>query len=233
MEDPQHPAHVRISLELGEFEVSGPEQVQVTAGTYNCYKVDLNIGQSFWVSTDPKHYLVKFEAGGVVGELNSVTLRAPGEGAIYTDTAFGFSVSAPAGWSFDKQDLDKTNRSAITIIDPQGVATSSLSVIETSPATDKETNTVRKAMEENLAEQAKEFKNFKVRPDSWQTLTLAGAPAVSVVGDYISGKDTNVAYHVLSFVATNAVHFDVYLHAADFEAFRPKIDAVINSYKNQ
>jgi hypothetical protein len=25
MEDPQHPAHVRISLELGEFEVSGPE----------------------------------------------------------------------------------------------------------------------------------------------------------------------------------------------------------------
>jgi hypothetical protein len=216
-----------------QLDVSGPEQVQVTAGTYNCYKVDLNIGQTFWISTDPKHYLVKFEAGGAVGELNSVTLRAPGEGAIYTDTAFGFSVSAPAGWSFDKQDLDKTDRSAVTIIDPQGVATSSLSVFAKSSFKDKETNSVRKAMEEGLVEQAKALKNFKARPDSWQNLTLAGAPAVSVVSDYISGKDTNVAYHVWSLDATNAVHFDVYAHASDFDAFRPKIDAVINSFKTQ
>ena len=168
-----------------------------------------------------------------MGELNSVTLRAPGEGAIYTDTAFGFSVSAPAGWSFDKQDLDKTDRSAVTIIDPQGVATSSLSVFAKSSFKDKETNSVRKAMEEGLVEQAKALKNFKARPDSWQNLTLAGAPAVSVVSDYISGKDTNVAYHVWSLDATNAVHFDVYAHASDFDAFRPKIDAVINSFKTQ
>jgi len=47
---------------------------------------------------------------------------------------------------------------------------------------------VRKAMEAGLAEQAKVFKNFQVRSDSWQDLTLAGSPAVSVVSDYTSGK---------------------------------------------
>jgi hypothetical protein len=232
-------AKQRIMSSLGsavvpiDFSVSGPEQVQVTAGTYSCYKVELSVGQTFWISADPKHCIVKFEAGGVVAELNSVTLRTPGEGAIYTDPAFGFSISAPAGWSFDKQDLDKTDRAAVSIIDPQGAATSSLTVMMKSAIKDGETNSVRKALEAGLAEQAKEFKNFKVRSDSWKDLTLAGCPAVSVVSDYISGKDTNVAYHVWSFDPTNSMRFDTYVHASDFEAFQPKIDAVINSYKTR
>jgi hypothetical protein len=214
--------------------VSGPEQVQVTAGAFSCYKIEAAIiGQTFWISADPKHYVVKFEGGGAVGELNSVTVRTPGEGAVYADSAFGFSLSAPAGWSFDKQDSDKTDRSAVAVIDPQGVATTSLSVMLKSSIKNEETHSVRKALEAGLAEQAKVFKNFNVRSDSWQDLTLAGSPAVSVVSDYMSGKDTNVAYHVWSFDSTNAVRFDVYMPASDFDSFRPKIDAVINTYKAQ
>jgi hypothetical protein len=213
------------------LEVSGPEQVQVPAGAYNCYKVELSIAQTFWISADPKHYIVKFEGGGAVAELTSVTLRTPGEGALYTDSLFGFSLSAPAGWSFDRQDLDKTDRSAVSIIDPQGVATSDLSVTMKSSIQNGETNSIRKAAEAGLEEQARMFKNFRVRPDSWKDLTLAGCPAVSVVSDYMSGKETNVSYHVWSFDPTNSVRFDVFVRASDFDAFRPKIDAVINSYK--
>jgi hypothetical protein len=40
-----------------------------------------------------------------------------------------------------------------------------------------------------------------------------------------------VSYHVLSFDSTNSVRFDVFARAADFEAFQPKIDEVISSYK--
>jgi hypothetical protein len=213
------------------FEASGPEQVQVPAGTYNCYKVELSVGQTFWISADAKHYLVKFEGGGAMGELTGVTLRTPGEGAVYSDSLFGFSLSAPAGWSFDKTELDKTDRSAVSIIDPQGVATSDLSVRMKSSMYNEETNSVRKAAEAGLEEQAKMFKNFKVLADSWKDLTLAGYPAVSVVSEYMNGKETNVSYHVWSFDPTNSMHFDVFLRASDFEAFRPKIDAVINSYK--
>jgi hypothetical protein len=232
-------ANQQIMASLGSqvvpvvFTVSGPEQVQVTAGAYSCYKIELSIGQTFWISADPKHYLVKFEGGGVVGELTSITLRTPGEGAIYTDSAFGFTLSAPAGWSFDKQDLDKTDRSAVSIIDPQGVATSDLSVRTKSTIQNEETNSVRKALEAGLEEQAKMFKNFKVRPDSWKDFTLAGSPAVSVVSDYLSGKEANVSYHVWCFDPTNAVRFDVFVPASEFDTFRPKIDAVINSYKTR
>jgi hypothetical protein len=212
-------------------EVSGPEQVQVAAGTYNCYKVELNIAQTFWFSADAKHYLVKFEGGGALGELTGVSLRTPGEGAVYTDSLFGYSLSAPAGWSFDREVSDKPDRSAVSIIDPQGVATSDLSVRTKSSTKDQETISVRKALEAGLVEEAKMFKNFKVRPDSWKDLTLAGCPAVSAVSDYMNGEQNNVAYHVWSFDPTNAVRFDVFVPAPDFDAFRPQIDAVINSYK--
>ncbi|HEV7925207.1 MAG TPA: tetratricopeptide repeat protein [Verrucomicrobiae bacterium] len=213
------------------FEVSGPEQVQVAAGTYSCFKVALSIAQTFWISADPKHYVVKFEAGGAVGELASVTLRTPGERAAYTDAAFGFSLSAPAGWSFDNSELDKKDRTAVSIIDPQGVANSEMSVLMKSSIKNGETNSVRTAMETGLADQAKMFKDFKTRGDSWRDLTLAGFPAVSVVSDYVSGKEAMVSYHVLSFDSTNSVRFDVFARAADFEAFQPKIDEVISSYK--
>jgi hypothetical protein len=216
-----------------KYDVSGPEQVQVTAGTYSCYKVEMNIGQTFWISIDPKHYIVKFEGGGAVAELNSVTLHTPGGGAVYTDSAFGFSLSAPAGWSFDKKDLDKTDRSVVTIIDPQGVADSDVAVIMKSSIKDGETNSVRKALEAGMAEQGKMFKSSKVRADSWKEFTLAGSPAVSVVSDYVTGKETNVSYHVWSFDTTNAIRFDVFGRASDFDAFQPKIDAVISTYKTR
>ncbi|HEY3864177.1 MAG TPA: tetratricopeptide repeat protein [Verrucomicrobiae bacterium] len=216
-----------------KFTVSGPEQVQVPAGSFDCYKIDLSIHQTFWVSADPKHYAVKFEAGGAVGELNNVTVQTPGQGAAYHDSAFGFSISAPAGWSFDKKDLDKKDRSAVAILDPQGVAASVLSVVAMSSIKDGETNSIRKAMENGLEEQAREFKNFQVRADGWQDLTLAGSPAVSSVSDYTAGTDTNVVYHVWSFAGANSVRFSVFMRAADFDSFRPKIDAVIATYKNQ
>ncbi|HEX3719994.1 MAG TPA: tetratricopeptide repeat protein [Verrucomicrobiae bacterium] len=216
-----------------KYEVTGPEQVQVPAGTYEAYKVVLNIGQTFWYSSDPKHYLVKFEAGGAVAELTGVTGRTPGERTSYTDPTFGFSLSAPPGWLFDKDDSGKVDRAGVNIIDPQGLATSSLLVMRKSSLNDQETNSVRKAMEAGAVEQAKMFKDFKIRPDSWKEFTLAGNPAASVVCDYTDGKTPAVSYHTWGFDSSNSVHFDVYVHASDFDAFHPKIDAVINSYQTK
>jgi hypothetical protein len=216
-----------------KMNVTGPEQVQVPAGTYETYKVTLNIGQTFWYSSDPKHYLVKFEAGGVIAELTGVTSRSPGEGATYADPTFGFSLSAPPGWMFDKSESDKTDRTGVSIIDPQGVAASSLTLQAKSSMKDHETNSLREVMEAGLKDDAKMYKDFKVRADSWKDLTLAGNPALSVVGDYVEGNRTNVAYHVWSFESTNSVRFDVYVLASDFAAFRPRIDAVINSFQTK
>ena len=45
-------------------EVTEIETVRVPAGTFDCFKVDLNIKQTFWYATNAPRYLVKFEAAG-------------------------------------------------------------------------------------------------------------------------------------------------------------------------
>jgi tetratricopeptide (TPR) repeat protein len=36
-----------------KLTITGPEQIQVPAGAYSCYKIELNIRQTLWVSADP------------------------------------------------------------------------------------------------------------------------------------------------------------------------------------
>jgi len=45
-----------------ELTVEARESVVVPAGTFDCLKVALNIGQTFWYSTDAHHYLVKLSS---------------------------------------------------------------------------------------------------------------------------------------------------------------------------
>lgn len=216
-----------------KFEVSGPEQVQVPAGTYDCYKVELDIAQTFWLSSDAKHYLVKFEGGGAIGELTGVTQRLPGERAAYSDASFGFSLTAPAGWSFDKQESDNANKTGVTILDPQGLALSVLEVQTVSSLNTNETKTLRTFAKARLAEDGKALKDFNVRSESWQDRTVAGQPAVSVVSDYVDGKAKKVLYQTWTFGSTNALSFYTHVPAADFDGFRPKFDAVMNTYQGQ
>lgn len=214
-----------------KLEVSGPEQVQAPAGTYECYKVKMNIGQTFWYSSDPKHYLVRFEAGGAVAELTGVTQRTPGEGAAYADSDFGFSLSAPSGWLFDKQAGDKPNKASVRIFDPQGVATSALEVQTMNTLKAEETNSLRDFANARLSEDAKIYKSFQVRADSWQDRTVAGQPALSVVSDYVDGEAKKVLYGVWNFGPANGACFYASLPAADFGAFQPKLDGVIASFQ--
>lgn len=216
-----------------KFEVSGPEQVQVPAGTYDCYKIELSIAQTFWYSSDSNHYLVKFEAGGAIAELTGVTQRTPGERAAYSDSTFGFSVSAPADWTFDKQETSKADKAVVSILDPQGLASSILAVQTMSSLTPSETNSLLIFAKARMADEAKVMKGFSTRPGSWQDGTLSGQPSLSVVSEYMEGKAKKVFYQVWSFGATNAVYFQSSLPAADFDGFRPKFDAVANSYQGQ
>lgn len=214
-------------------EVSGPEQITVPAGTFDCYKVQLNIGQTFWYSADANHYLAKLEAGGVIMELASVTQRVPGEKAAYSDPTFGFSLLAPAGWAFDKQEIDQSNKTDVSILDPQGMASSVLEVQTMSTLKADETNSLRTFANARLAEKAKAVKGLQARSDTWQNRTLAGRPALSVVSDYTEGKAKKVLYAVWSFGPTNGACFCAQVSAADFDGFRQKFDAVVNSYQNQ
>ncbi len=215
------------------WEVSGPEKVQIPSGTYDCYKVSLSINQTFWYSTDANRRLIKFEGGGAIGELTGVTHHTPGEKAAYEDVTNNFSLTAPAGWSFDREEVDVKGKTVVQIIDPEGSSASLVTVESMDHIKPEEKKTLRDYVNHEVAEAAKQKKDFQVREDSRKDRKVAGQPALGVIADYVEGKTKMVAYGVWSFGETNAVYFQILTSAKDFGALQPQMDAIIDSYTNK
>ncbi len=62
---------------------------------------------------------------------------------------------------------------------------------------------------------------------------MAGQPGLSLVGDYEEGKEKKVGYSVFTLGNSNAAVFSLYAPAKDFEAFQPKFEAIVDSYKEK
>jgi tetratricopeptide (TPR) repeat protein len=216
-----------------KWEVSGPEKVQVPAGTYDCYKVALSLLQTFWYSNDTNRYLVKVEASGALMELTGVTHGTPGEKAAYADVTNGFSLTAPTGWFFDREEADTKGTTKVRIIDPEGSTDSSLTVSSLGILAPEEKKSLRDYANVQVAKAAKTYKDFQTRSTSWKDRTIAGQPALSVITDYTQGNTKKVGYGVWSFGQTNAVYFEMLTAAKDFDALQPVMDAIIESYKTQ
>ena len=134
---PDYKTTLRVFTGLGggnviglEAKVTGQEKVEVPAGSFDCYKVELSmVQQTFWYSTDAHHYLVKFEAGGVIGALAAVTQHKASEPLQYQDPTFGFSLAAPADWMFHRADATESkDKARVVALDPDRIASSIVSV---------------------------------------------------------------------------------------------------------
>jgi hypothetical protein len=92
------------SPEPNKLQVVGVEKVQVPAGTYECFKVEIGTNSSAWYSTGSRRYPVKFQNNGPGWpvELAAVNRRPAGEPAQYRDPGLGFSLTAPPGWLIDR-----------------------------------------------------------------------------------------------------------------------------------
>ena len=53
-----------------ELDVKEKEEITTAVGTFDCWKLELNIGQTFWISDDANRYLVRFEGGRYHGRLD-------------------------------------------------------------------------------------------------------------------------------------------------------------------
>jgi hypothetical protein len=215
------------------LNVTGIESVTVLAGTFNCFKVELSIGQTFWYSTDANRYLVKFEAGGVSGELSSISQHAAGEKAAYSCASMGFSATAPAGWLFYDLTAKASEYAIVGILDPRAVASSTLGVRSLASLSAAETNSLHGYANHLIEQESQGRKDFKVRSDSWKDRTVAGQPGLSFLSDYTQGDNTKVAYTVCSFVGTNGVAFVMSATAQDLAALQNNWDSVIDSYQGQ
>src|SRR5208282_4601982 len=108
--------------------------------------------------------------------------------------------------SFDRQEVDTKSTTKVTIIDPEGLTDSSLTVVAALEILKpEEKKSLRDYANLQVAKAAKTYENFQIRPDSWKDRTIAGQPAVSVIADYTQGKTKKMGYGVWSFGQTNAV----------------------------
>ena len=218
-------------------KVVGEEKVEVPAGSFDCYKLELNpVNQTFWYSTDAHHYLVKFEAGGVVAELTQVTQRKAGEPVQYQDPDFNFSLTAPADWVFHRADTkDEVETSRVIVLEPEAVANCVVDVLSRKVHGPKAEQSLREWAQKKVidGEAANTMKARKIRPESWKERTVAGRPGLSVMGDFAVGKEKQVSYTVYSLSKSYVAAFTLSVPAKDFEAFQPQFEAIVDSYKEK
>jgi len=171
------------------FEVVATEDVEVPAGKFRCYKIQLNpLNQTFWISTDGPRYLVKLETGGVmVAELSRARTGDPGPQRTYQDEPMGFSVAAPGDWLFMKVEAAGMSKPGgpvtVALFDPQVVGTCSLYVMRKQTPKEAAGRDLKSRVDEFAGTRAEYFKDYKVREGSWQSRQIGGRPALSYVAD--------------------------------------------------
>ena len=217
------------------LEVTKKETLEVPAGRFECYRTEFAFGQgpsfqTFWYSTDPKHYLVKFEGGGAAGELAAIHQRSADGPTEYRDEQFGISLTVPSGWYVHRQrGEDMHSQNVVHFIEPEAVAVCAYAFKKPKdPELQAETG-LREAAEKEIIDRQKIFKDYTVRLNSWASRSVAAAPGVSVVADYVHGQEPMVEY--LTFMRTKAIDslFVLRIKAGLFDGIRPTVDKIIDS----
>jgi hypothetical protein len=215
-----------------QVTVTGPEKIIVSAGSFDCYKVALSIHQTFWYSADAHRYLVKYEAGGAIAELTQVAYPEPGQPEKYQDPELGFSLTVPYDWRLSPRPVESnTNTAFVDIFDPEMTATTFLKVRKLDTLSPAARKTVRTWAQSEAVEFAKAWRNFKVRPDSWQARMIAGRDGASFVGDYVDTQTNKVVLAAFTFGEMNAAEFVMQTTPQDLNSMRPKFNTVLDGYQ--
>jgi hypothetical protein len=216
-----------------EAEVTGKETLEVPAGTFECYKLLVKpVQQTFWISTGPERYSVKFEAGGVSGVLQSIRQVKPGDTIKYSDADLGFSVSAPADWYFIPDKVStKEPAKLVILMDPEAEAVSMLHVVPRENLKEEHRASVRAWAEEEVVDLGKAHKDFQVRAGSWKQREVGGHPAVSCVADFLHGERKRAQYAVFILGKATATFFAASTEPDRLEPFSKKLDKIVDSYE--
>lgn len=222
---------VKIPLAL---EVKGRETVEVPAGKRECFQVELMpVSQRFWISADANRYVMKFDGGGVMGELVTVEQRQPGAPVVFQDPEIGVTLTAPADWLIHKQDPDHDEKStSIYLLDPKGEAEICLVRLQTLASIPEEARTSARVWAESEVKAfAKRFKAFTVRPDSWAEVVVDGRPGISFIADYGDEGKLKTMGAVYALGSSAGQQFTLTAEPDAFVKLQPAFEGIVASFK--
>ncbi len=222
---------VATKIELG-LEVPEKESITVPAGTFECYKLVLNIGQTFWISADEHRYLVRFVAGGVSADLTKVWQEAPGQSTPLDGE--DYSLTLPAGWlSYaPSSDSEKDEKSMILLLDPRAEADSRLTIAP-KDSLDESQRASSAAWTESFIDTMKQrYEDFVVREPGVQEVTVSGLPAAKFIADFTKDGKKMSLLGIAVIGEKNAASLNLTASAEQFATLEPEFSkAVIDSFK--
>ncbi len=210
-----------------DVEVTGTETITVPAGELECYRVELSVPQVFWFSTDPSRVLVKFEASGIVAELQEVHVQESGRDSVYADEMLGLRVSLPPDWLFHKS--GSYPHEVLFLLDPNAEAQTRMEIRRPSKAAGDCFNPV--AAQHKLEQARTALRDYTLRDGSRREWYFGGWPAISFAGDYRERDTGKVHYWTMIQNEEFCVDFTLKVAAERFDALRAAFDGIIRSYR--
>ena len=218
------------------IEVVGTEVIEVPAGKFECFRVQMNVGQTFWLSNDAHRYLVKFDAGGASAHLSSVTHAKSGAPVVLDDDALGISIAAPADWTIHlRESGDRPGQQTVHLIDPAAdLHHAQLRLVNTESLEGQRRVSARTWMTEDFVERiARHFKDARLRTESFQNVAVAGRAGISSVGDFVDKEKPMTVFSVYALGPKRSEHFEFACPAEKFDALRPVFEKIVASYRTK
>jgi len=214
-------------LNMIDLTVEGIESVTVPAGTFECYKTVLSIGETHWYSTDADRYPVKIKTGGVSFELSQVSLRPAGSLGTYSNADFGASVTLPDGWLADE--LQGSDRQLVTLLlDPRMRTQSVIELGLTDPA---KAWSLQDRVERELAGVKRKLDGYTLTTRT--DMTVDGRPVIRFTGTYTQDEQAMIQDRAYIVLPERWVEFIFKVPAEHYEELRPELTRIIESCRVQ
>lgn len=190
-----------------EISVSKKEEIVTPAGTFDCFRLETNIAQTFWITDTPERYLARFEAEGVVSELSSIDLGGPQR---VENSELGFAVTVPEGWiSFFSATQNERNSAILHLVAPE-LGFAMLRVKKKELLNDRVRGSVQDWADSRLKNFRNSFKNVVLSDEGIEDTTLAGMAAVKCKFQYEMSKRPMDAATALAMSDTLAVDIGMF-----------------------
>jgi hypothetical protein len=218
------------------LEVTGEESVTVPAGTFDCFKIQLNIGQTFWYSNDARRYLVQFQVGAITAKLDSIAQRKPIDPVQFHDDELGISLTAPQQWVVCRYKTGQPKgESLIRTYDPDADSEDGgLRIFPTASLGAQSQKTSRAWAEQDFKdEMTPPGGTATIRPDSWKDYIVSGRPGTGYIADYTEAGKAKTEFSLCVLGPKESEHFLIVAPHDKFDALMKQFDTIIASYQRQ
>lgn len=206
-----------------QFKVTGHEMIEVPAGKFNCFRLELSVGQTFFISDDEHRYLVRFEAGGVTADAVKFSSRQPGQRQTYRDDEAGISFQAPPDWLLAEHAAE--GEKVVILLDPQGQVLARMQIIP--PAKIEPGDTIDQWRQEDIGRAEKVAKDLSLRASAALPDSVGGQPAAGFIADFSDDRGRKVKYNLYAKGTKAGIKLTAVVDTGEFDAVRQSLDELV------